>query len=297
MDTGDEGREHDTSNGVGVGAISGAALGAFLTAVTMSAMAWSIPVLAALGGMLGYWWGHRRMRSELIGDPDATAPAGLLGRFGSLAARVGPRAFVWVVSLAVAILLLLGILQRYRHPGWDLANLDAERSVAKWFAAGLSWAAAGYWFLASATGRSRSRWTRIWWPALAWLAIDDGNAIHERLERWSGIDWQLLYLPILGIAGLAGLGVLLHHRSDRTVLRLMLAGGAAWAIALLLELFQNWGGPPIDWTFYSPMMIAEEIIEMIGSALFVIAGLLVLRAPPGSVETDRSQREHFTETQ
>ena len=63
----------------------------------------------------------------------------------------------------------------------------------------------------------------------------------------------------------------------------MMTGAVAWAAALLLELIQNWGGPPIDWTWYSPLMIAEETIEMAGSMLIVMAALLVLRAPePGT---------------
>jgi len=199
-------------------------------------------------------------------------------RVASWVARVDPKWFALTAGLVIGALLALGIVQRYFFPYWTHANLDSEGGAPKWVAAGLLWIAAGFWFLVATTGRSTTWKTWVWWPALAWLAYDEGNAVHERLESWSGIDWQLLYLPVIGIIGLAGLGVLIGHRSERAVPRLMLAGGIAWGIALLLELVQNWGGPPIDPAFYDPMMITEEIFEMIGSTLFAIAGLLVLRA-------------------
>ena len=216
-------------------------------------------------------------------------------RFTRMIARTDPRWFALVASSLIALLAVFGIIQRYFIVDWKWANLDSEAAVGKWIASGLLWIAAGCWFLVAVSGRARSRAVWVWWPALAWLAFDEGNVIHERLEKWSGLDWQLIYLPVIAVAGLAGLRVLLDHRNDLTTARVLVAGGVAWVIALLLELLQNWGGPPIDWTFYSPMMISEEIIEMIGSTLFVIAGLLVLRAPPASLEPDRGQREHLAE--
>lgn len=204
-------------------------------------------------------------------------------RLARLVSWVNPVWFVIVVAAAIVLLAVTGTLERYFFPAWEWADLDSEEAVPKWMAGGLLWTAAGCWLLVAATGRARTRAAWWWGLALAWLALDEGLWIHERLERSSGVDWQLLYLPVIAAAGLLGLLVLLAHRDQHPVFRAMLAGGGAWAAALVLELIQNWGGPPIDWTWYSPMMIAEETIEMAGSMLIVMAALLVLRAPePGT---------------
>ena len=194
-------------------------------------------------------------------------------------ARVDPRWFTGIAAVLIGVLAGLGILERYFFPDWEWADLDSEDAVPKWLAGGLLWTAAAGWLLVAATGRARTAAAWGWSLALAWIALDEGLWIHERLERSSGIDWQLLYLPVICLAGILGLLVLLAHRRQQPVARALIVGAAAWAVALLLELFQNWGGPPIDWTWYSPMMLAEEAIEMIGSLCFALAALLVLRRP------------------
>ncbi len=176
--------------------------------------------------------------------------------------------------------MIAGIVQRTVQPYWRWANLDAEAAAGKWVSAGLLWVAAGVWGVAAAAGLCKTRWAWGWAVALGWLAVDEGNAIHERLERWSGLDWQLLYLPVIGAAALLGLVTLRAHRRDRVAARSMLAGGIAWAVALALELIQNWGGAPIASNWYDPMMIAEEALEMAGAALFAVAALVLIRSAP-----------------
>ena len=70
------------------------------------------------------------------------------------------------------------------------------------------------------------------------------------------------------------------HRRPRKVALLLILGAGAWAIPLVLELIQNWGGEPIEAALYDPMMITEEILEMIGATVFFIAGLMVLKGDP-----------------
>jgi hypothetical protein len=161
-----------------------------------------------------------------------------------LAGRVPPAVLGASASVVIAAVVVLGALQRYAYPHWRFANLDSESSMGLWFAAGLLWMAAGLWFLVVWAGRSGTRWTVVWAAALAWLALDEGNAVHERLEKWSGIDWQILYLPVIGVAALAWWAVTGSHRRERPITAAMAAGAAAWAAALLLELLQNWGGEP-----------------------------------------------------
>jgi hypothetical protein len=67
-----------------------------------------------------------------------------------------------------------------------------------------------------------------------------------------------------------------------------MAGAAAWIVVLILELVQNWGGSPAQAAIYVPTMITEEALEMIGSTVLLIAGILALhrsiRAAPESGE-------------
>lgn len=100
--------------------------------------------------------------------------------------------------------------------------------------------------------------------------------MHERLERWSGVDWQTLYSPFMGLAAVALWGVFRRYRSQRRVAALLLAGAASWIAVLALELIQNWGGSAAPAAVYVPTMIAEEALEMIGSAAFLLAAMLIL---------------------
>ena len=45
----------------------------------------------------------------------------------------------------------------------------------------------------------------------------------------------------------------------------------------MLELVQNWGGEPVQAAIYNPTMIAEEALEMIGSAVLLLAAILALQ--------------------
>jgi hypothetical protein len=209
-------------------------------------------------------------------------------RFVVLASRV-PGAVVAVVSgITISVFVVMGILQRTAFPQWSAANLDSEVSVATWFSAALLGAAAFWWLLVGLADRPRSLAVWMWWPLLAWLALDERTAIHERLERLSGIDWQLLYIPVMGLAAVAWWGVVRRYRSQTRVVALFVVGAAVWIVVLLLELVQNWGGSPVQAAIYVPTMITEEALEMVGSTVFLIAAILALAR---SVQATRESEE------
>ncbi len=220
---------------------------------------------------------------------DSNAQVGELrgpGRLVEMASKV-PGVVVAVVSaVAIGVLVVMGTLQRVAFPEWGVANLDAEASVATWFSAALLWAAALWWLLVGISTRPRSLAIWLWWPILAFLALDEGNGIHERLEQWSGIDWQLLYIPVMGLAAVAWWGVVRRYRKQARIVALLVAGATVLIAALALELVQNWGGSPVRATIYVPTMITEEALEMIGSTVLLIAATLALaksiRAEPES---------------
>ena len=200
-----------------------------------------------------------------------------VSRIAALASRVSAVAVAAVSGVGIGVLVVMGILQRVAFPDWGLANLDSEVSVATFFSAALLWATAFWWLLVAMTVRPRSTPIWVWWAVLAWLALDEGSAIHEKLERWLETDWQLLYIPVMGIAALAWWGLVRRYRSQPRIAALLIAGAAVWVAVLMLELVQNWGGAPVQAAIYVPTMITEEALEMIGSAVLLIAGMLALQ--------------------
>ena len=198
-------------------------------------------------------------------------------RVALMASKVPIPAVAVVCGVGIGALVVMGILQRVAFSNWGLANLDSEVSVATWFSATLLWAAAFWWLLVAISTRPGSMAVWVWWALLAWLALDEGNAIHEKLERWSGTDWELLYVPVMAIGALAWWGVFRRYRSEPRIAALLTVGAAVWVAVLMLELIQNWGGAPVQAAIYVPTMITEEALEMIGSAVLLIAGMLALQ--------------------
>ena len=203
--------------------------------------------------------------------------ASTVGRITELVSRVPVLAVAVAAGAGIATFVALGILQRVVFGGWGFANLDSEVSVATRFSAARVWVAAFWWLLVAQAARPRSLAIWGWGAVLAWLALDEGSAVHERLERWSGVDWQIVYSPFMGLAAVALWGVFRRYRSQGRVAVLLLAGAASWIVVLALELIQNWGGSAAPATVYVPTMIAEEALEMIGSAAFLLAAMLILR--------------------
>jgi hypothetical protein len=54
----------------------------------------------------------------------------------------------------------------------------------------------------------------------------------------------------------------------------------------MLELVQNWGGAPVRAEIYVPTMIAEEALEMVGSVVLLMAGMLALGRAVRAVPED-----------
>lgn len=214
---------------------------------------------------------------SLTDSDTPSAVASYPGRLAVLFSRVPLAVVITVCSATILALVVAGILQRVWYPEWSAANLDSEISIATWFSSALLWMAAFWWLLVGVAARPRSVFVWMWSGVLVWLALDEGNAFHEQVERWSGIDWQLLYVPIMGVAAVAWAGVLRRFRYQSRIVALLIAAAGSWGIALALELIQNWGGEPVRASIYDPTMITEEALEMIGSTVLLIAAMLALR--------------------
>jgi hypothetical protein len=118
---------------------------------------------------------------------------------------------------------------------------------------------------------------RMPWAGLgglfAFMGIDELVSIHENLELWTGVPWQVVYLPILAAGGAFWLKALLCIRDVRAERLLWLGGAAAWILAQILEVIANAGTTSL----YGEMSWAEEILEMAGSSMFLLAAYLLIR--------------------
>jgi hypothetical protein len=212
----------------------------------------------------------------------ADLPGGLLAslarRLGGVDLRVVILAIVTFGALAAAF----GIyhLQTSRvDPGasTDFFDLDGERTFvtvltgASLLAAALGALVAGYLVV----GRARYVFHSLA-GFFAFMALDEVFSFHESIERTTGVDWQLLYLPIFLIGAVGGIGALVLLRGLRAAQLTFLAGGLAWLVAQVFEQIQ-WGADDEPIAHYNLLMVPEELLEYLGSALWFVAFVLVIR--------------------
>jgi hypothetical protein len=122
----------------------------------------------------------------------------------------------------------------------------------------------------------------------AFMGFDELLMFHEDLERWTGIDWQTLYLPVFALAGAAWLGVLTMLPRERPALGIWMwtVAAAAWVVAGLLEHLEfDAHDHPVAGA--GAMDSAEKVFQFTGGWLFFLTMLLVSeghrRAAPATV--------------
>ena len=123
---------------------------------------------------------------------------------------------------------------------------------------------------------STARIYRLFGVGLASLAIDESLSVHERLEALTGIDWQILYGPVILVGGLVLVLLVRRMISDRREAVPWLAAGiVSWGVSQVLEMLQ-WDGD-VKRPGYTLMMFAEESLEMLGTVAIIVA-LVIVRA-------------------
>jgi hypothetical protein len=214
--------------------------------------------------------------------PAADLPTGLLTRLALALGRVDLRVVAAAIVVLGALAAAFGIyhLQTSRvDPGssTDFFDLDGEDTLvtvltgASLLAAALGALVAGY----SVVGRARLVFHTLA-GFFTFMALDEMLSFHEGIERTTEVDWQVLYLPIFLVGAVAGIGALLALRGLRVAQLTFLAGGAAWFVAQVFEQIQ-WGADDEPIAHYNLLMVPEELLEYLGSALWFVAFVLVIR--------------------
>jgi hypothetical protein len=197
-----------------------------------------------------------------------------------LAERVDLRDLVLVLGAWILVLTLAG--SRLAGPPVWVLDLEVELNVPTATSALLLLAAASLAWLLADHGRGRRRHV-IAARALAlffvFIAIDEAASLHERPELWTGVAWQYLYLPVILGGAVAWLfaAPLVRAGPARAAFA---AAPAAWLAAPVLDKLEFTGpiGSQTPVGSYEFLAGAEEVLEMTGSVLFVLALLVSLRA-------------------
>ena len=202
----------------------------------------------------------------------------------------------WVGATGVCVLAVAGAATA-AGVGPHAFDLDAERTVPA-LASGLVLgfaAAAG--FLVGRLVRAGRRPLLALAALFAFMAADEVVEIHERLERAAGVDWQVLYLPLVVLGGAGFVHAVLLARRHAAGAGQLAAGAAAWVVAQILERLE-WGGgtqtvaeyqATIARGSYKAMVVVEEVAELGGSLCFLL-GLLALHA--AATDRPRSATRH-----
>ncbi|TFG89134.1 MAG: hypothetical protein E4H17_01180 [Gemmatimonadales bacterium] len=104
------------------------------------------------------------------------------------------------------------------------------------------------------------------------LAFDEVVDLHGRAQRATEVEAQVLLAPLILVAAVVGLVLLRRVWSQRVVRTMFLGGAVAWGLAMAIDPSTHPG---------SPLAFPEEVLEMTGSALFVLALLALARSGLG----------------
>lgn len=189
------------------------------------------------------------------------------------------------IAIALGItIVLLGIAgavvgtDAYQGEGsiWDrMFNLVNEKTVPTFFSGAILFAGGLCSILAA---RVRLYGMHGLWIAfgalLIFMSADEVVQIHEKVETWTGIDWEQPYAVVAIGAAFVWFNVL--RRMERLPRLLMIYGAVGWAVSFVLE-DAEYDSSDDRVSGFTPMAITEELAEMAGSSLFLIALVIALK--------------------
>jgi len=186
-----------------------------------------------------------------------------------------------VVAIGTIVVLLgvLGILEVEFGSPFGIFDLNGERNVPAVFTAAL-WTCVSVVALLLGRAEQPAAVPRVWQSLsvlLLFVAADEFAEIHERLERITGIDWQILYAPVGLVA--AGLWVLVGRRLRglRAGFGLFIGGTVCAVVSQVLEEIE-YGANDQRVSGYNALVVVEELLEMATAVLIGLALLAALRA-------------------
>jgi hypothetical protein len=199
--------------------------------------------------------------------------------------KVPPRTAAVAGGLGIAVFAVLGTAYAEAKdgglvPSWFRVlpvGLNGEGTLPAVFSALLLLAAGWLSFRASAVLGSRSdRFGPlvVLGALFTFMGLDEVLTIHERLEEVVDLAWWKFYAPLVLVGAIGAVLMLRRIWSHHLVRAALLGGGGCWFVAQLIETQQYDGAELVHrWT-----ILPEEVLEMTGSLLFVLAMLLVVQS-------------------
>ncbi len=208
-----------------------------------------------------------------------SAVRSLLDGAQALALRLDARRLALANGGIIVLLGALGVLYLVFESPLGIFDLDGERNVPATYSAAL-WTCLA--LLAVLLGRADPSpgAARIWFglsAPLLLVAADEFGEIHERLERITGIDWQILYSPLGLVAALLWLLVGRRLRTLPGGFGLFVAGTVCGAVSQVLEAVE-YGPNDEEIRAFNELVVSEELLEMVAALLIGLALLAALRA-------------------
>jgi hypothetical protein len=204
--------------------------------------------------------------------------AGLVADFNAAPPRWRQLAFATIA--AVAVLAALGGIHAFTG---ELGHFQVSGEIEDglYVPVLFSWAVL---LTAGLAAGLRSRWGLTRAEQAAWLGVavlftvmsfDELLMIHERIEGRVGVDWQLLYLPLVAAGGVAWIAVLTRMRRWSLEQVMWIAGAALWCVSQVFEKLE-FTGDDVQVNGYKALDGIEKVLQFTGSSLFMLVGLLAI---------------------
>ena len=209
----------------------------------------------------------------------SSTKSGLLDRLQALALGLDPRRVLLANGVVIALLGVLGVLDLVYGSPFAIFDLDGERNAPSTYSAAL-WTCLSLLALLVGRAEQPAAAARVWQALslpLLLVAADEFGEIHERLERITGIDWQILYSPFALVAAVLWVLVGRRLRELRTGFGLFVAGTVVGFVSQVIEAVE-YGPHDREVAVFDELVVAEELLEMAGAVLIGLALLAALRA-------------------
>jgi hypothetical protein len=199
-------------------------------------------------------------------------------------AGLAPRTALLLGGLGIALFAVLGAAYAEAKDGGPIptwfrsvpVGLNGEWTLPALYSALLLLTAGVLCFRAAWLVTTSGRFTPlvVLGALFAYMGVDEFLAVHEHLERVVHLAWWKFYAPVAVVGGVAVLLTLRRIWAVVVARSALLAGGACWLLSQLIETQQYDGTELVHrWT-----ILPEEVLEMTGSLLFVVALLAVIGA-------------------